>query len=269
MPTKRELSALSRMSRRLPSRIVFQLFIIVVVVVSLGLVQVDAQSRKKKKRTRRTTTPVKRPVITNPTIALPGDTTDPKIISTADQTSPDVDPTETPAKKPAKSSDSDSMQQTITTLNNQVNRLNDRLTAMQEDDRYLLDMERLTRSEQRAESLRAQLIDVQSKLADLSAKLDQVEYYLKPENIDKATQGYGSTRPEDARDARRRQLENEKGRLQAQINILENSKVRLESAITTADTEVDLLRARLNQQRLDADAKKTDQPKTTPTRKPE
>src|SRR6185436_6656441 len=117
-----KVSALSRMSRRLHSRVVVQLFIIVVVVVSLGLVQVDAQSRKKK-RTRRTTTPVKRPVITNPTIALPSDGTDPKIISTADQTSPDVDPTETPAKKPAKSgtSDSDSMQQTITTLNNQVN----------------------------------------------------------------------------------------------------------------------------------------------------
>ena len=264
MPTKRELSALTRMSR-----VVFQLFVVLTVVVSLGLVQVDAQSRKKK-RTRRTT-PVKRPIITNPTIALPGDTTDPKIISTADQTSPDVDPTETPAKKPAKSatSETENMQQTITTLNNQVNRLNDRLTSMQEDDRYLLDMERLTRAEQRAESLRAQSIDVQSKLADLGSKLDQVEYYLKPENIDKATQGYGSTRPEDARDARRRQLENEKGRLQAQIAILENSKVRLESAIATADSEVDLLRARLNQQRLDADAKKTEQPKATPTRKPE
>jgi chromosome segregation ATPase len=251
------------------SRVVFQLFVVLAVVVSLGLVQVDAQSRKKK-RTRRTTTPVKRPVITNPTIALPGDTTDPKIISTADQTSPDVESTETPAKKPAKSApDTDNMQQTITTLNNQVNRLNDRLTAMQEDDRYLLDMERLTRAEQRAESLRAQLIDVQSKMADLGSKLDQVEYYLKPENIDKATQGYGSTRPEDARDARRRQLENEKGRLQAQISILENSRVRLESAIATADSEVDLLRARLNQQRMDADAKKTEQPKATTPRKPE
>ncbi|HSE31220.1 MAG TPA: hypothetical protein VLA93_06555 [Pyrinomonadaceae bacterium] len=278
MPTKRELSALSRMSRRLPSRVVFQLFVILAVVVSLGLVQVDAQSRKKK-RTRRTATPVKRPVITNPTIALPSDAsaqgtaTDPKIISTADQTTPEVESTtETQPKKTAKpgTSDSDNMQQTITTLTHQVNRLNDRLTAMQEDDRYLLDMERLTRAEQRAESLRSQLIDVQSKMADLSSKLDQVEYYLKPENIDKATQGYGSTRPEDARDARRRQLENEKGRLQAQITILENSRVRLESAIATADSEVDLLRARLNQQRMEGDAKKTDVPKpATPTRRPE
>ena len=142
MPTKRELSAVSSCRR---SRLIFQLFVVLAVIVSLGLVQVDAQSRKKK-RTRRTTTPVKRPVITNPTIALPGDTADPKIISTADQTSPDVEPTETPAKKPAKSAtaETDNMQQTITTLNNQVNRLNDRLTAMQEDDRYPVSYTHLT-----------------------------------------------------------------------------------------------------------------------------
>ena len=99
--------------------------------------------------------------------------------------------------------------------------------------------------------MRAQLVDVQSKLADLGSRLDQVEYMLKPENIDKATQGYGSVRPEEVRESRKRQLENEKSRLQAQINILETSRTRLEQAITTADNEVDLLRARLNQKRME------------------
>ena len=279
MPTIRELRAPLKAEpvtscRLHKTRMIFQIFIALAVIVSLGVVQVDAQSRRKK-RTRRTATPVKRPVITNPTIALPGSetsTSDPKIISTADQTTPDETTTETQSKKPAKStaSDSDNMQQTITTLTNQVNRLNDRLTSMQEDDRYLLDMERLTRAEQRAESLRAQLIDVQSKMADLQAKLEQVEYMLKPENIDKATQLYGSTRPEEAREVRRKQLENEKGRLTAQLGILETSRIRLESAISTADSEVDLLRARLNQQRMEGDAKKMDAPKAaSPNRRPE
>ena len=269
MPTKKKLDALLGHKHR----VVFQSLIVLAVILSLGFVHVDAQSRKKK-RTRRTRPAVQRPVITNPTIALPGDTTqtDPKIISTADQTSSDTEPTtEGQTKKPAKpaTSDADSMQQTISNLNTQMNRLNDRLTAMQEDDRYLLDMERLTRAEQRSEGLRAQLIDVQSKMADLQAKLEQVEYNLKPENIEQATQGYGSTRPEVARDTRRRQLENEKGRLQAQIAILESSRGRLESSISTADGEVDLLRARLNQLRMDGDAKKTDAPKPAPTRRPE
>jgi len=131
-------------------------------------------------------------------------------------------------------------------------------------------MERLTRAEQRAESLRSNLIDVQSKMADLSSRLEQIEYSLKPENIEKATMSYGTVHPEEARESRRRQLESEKGRVQAQLAILETSRVRLEGAITTADAEVDLLRARLNQQR-DQDttsAPKTESSRPARTRKP-
>jgi phage shock protein A len=154
------------------------------------------------------------------------------------------------------------MQQTIHSLSNQIDRLNDRLSKMQEDDRYLMDMERLTRSEQRAEQLRSQLIDTETKIADLESRMDQVNYMLLPENIEKTTQLYGTVHPEEARDARRKQLQSEKARLQAQLDIMEKSRSRLESAITTADAEVDMLRARLNQQR---DQKTTD---TTP-RKPD
>ncbi len=105
------------------------------------------------------------------------------------------------------------MQQTITTLSNQVNKLNDELTQMQEDDRYQLDMERLTRAEQRAEQLRSQLIDIQSKIADFESRLEQIEWALRPENIESAAAGYGSTRPEQARDARKKQLEGERARV--------------------------------------------------------
>ena len=75
---------------------------------------------------------------------------------------------------------------------------------MQEDDRYQLDMERLTRAEQRAEQLRSQLMDVQGKIADFESKLEQIEWALRPENIENSTAGYGSTRPEAARDARKK-----------------------------------------------------------------
>jgi len=46
--------------------------------------------------------------------------------------------------------------------------------------------ERLTRAEQRAESLRAQQLDTESKLADAQSKLEQIEYQLRPENIERA-----------------------------------------------------------------------------------
>jgi hypothetical protein len=248
------------------------------VLVSLGLIltfcliEGEAQTRRKK-RTRRATKPaVARPVIVNPTIAPPTETAaaattataqekaaptgDVKIISTADANTTDpVEPA--PAKKPKNSAPSESpedMQQTISDLSKQVNRLADKLSDMQDDDRYQLEMERLTRAEQRAEQLRMQLVDVQSKIADLESKLEEIEFALKPENIERTTQVYGSTRPEEARETRRRQLESERARLKAQLRILSTSQSRLEVSCANADAEVDLLRAKLQQRRQQMEA---------------
>jgi phage shock protein A len=236
-------------------------------VISFCLIEGDAQTRRKK-RVRRSTKPVAaRPVITNPPVAPPTATQsatpsdDVKIISTADSTQ---EPTQTSQPKKAKTpatSDPEEMQQTITNLSNQVNKLTDKLTQMQEDDRYQLDMERLTRAEQRAEQLRSQLIDVQSKIADFESRLEQLEYALKPENIDRATQGYGTVHPEEARETRRRQLESERSRVQAQLRLTENSKTRLETAVANADAEVDLLRQKLNERRAQMDAAPVETPK--------
>lgn len=221
-------------------------------VVSFCLVEVDAQT--KKRRSRRVTKPaVARPVITNPSIAPPTETAatgDVKIISTADaaeETTPSQPKKATSST--AASPDDDEMKQTITTLSTQVNRLNDKLTQMQEDDRYQLDMERLTRAEQRAEQLRSQLIDTQGKIADFESRLEQIEWALRPENIEGTMAGYGSTRPEQAREARKKQLEGERARVQAQLKLTETSKTRLEIACSNADQEVDHLRLKLNQRR--------------------
>jgi chromosome segregation ATPase len=228
-------------------------------ILSICLAGTGAQ--KKKKRTRRTKKPVAaKPVITNPAIAPPNQNGDVKVISTADQNGNEADPAseQLQPKKPknsgASSEPKEDMQQTITTLSNQVNKLNDKLSQMQEDDRYQLDMERLTRAEQRAEQIRSQLIDTQGKIADLEAKRDQVEWSLKPENIERVTQGMGTLHPEEARDSRKRQLESEKSRLEAQLKILDTSKTRLETSSANADAEVDNLRAKLNQRREQMDA---------------
>jgi chromosome segregation ATPase len=249
-------------------------FVAVCLVVSFCLTEGDAQTRRKKKRSRRAVPAAPKPVITNPSIAPPDgtqttaetDTTgDVKIISTADATQEQAQPTEAKKPKPSTSPEpQDQMQQTITTLSNQVNRLNDKLSQMQEDDRYQMDMERLTRAEQRAEQLRSQLIDVQAKIADFEARLEQIEFALRPENIESSTAGYGTTHPEQARDARKKQLEGERSRVQAQLKLVESSKTRLETAVANADSEVDLLRAKLQQRREQMDA----QPTTTETPKP-
>lgn len=248
-------------------------FVAAFLLVTCCIVEADAQT--KKKRTRRSTKPAApKPVITNPPIAPAEETapatSDVKIISTAEGTqadptqSPEPAPTASPVKKEGASPED--MQKTINSLSNQVERLNNKLGDMQEDERYHLDMERLTRAEQRAEQLRAQLLDTESKIADVESKLEQIEYAIKPENIERATQGYGSVRPEEARETRRRQLETERSRARQQLKILETSKARLETASTSADQEVDTLRAKLQQRRDQMDLEAPSKEKRT--RKP-
>lgn len=228
----------------------------VLVAISFCLIDADAQTRRRR-RTRR----VVRPVITNPVITPAeqkatesGD----KIISTADE-NPDAqadETSQTPETAPKKgktstkpTADGEEIQETINSLSNQVNRLNDKLGQMQETDQALMDMERLSRAEQRAEAIRSQQVEVESKLADLQSRLEDTEYLMKPENIEREMATYGSTRPEVARDTRRRKLESDRNRILAQMKILENSRVRLESAVATADAECDLLRRRLELRR--------------------
>jgi hypothetical protein len=220
------------------------------ILLSVGLCLVDGQAQTRKKKTRSKAKPAApKPVVTNPPIAAPGEEgSDVKIVSTAEDSSTSSDQTESNTETKAgakKTGDEKDSQQTINKLSNQVDKLNDKLSKMQETDRAMVDMERLTRAEQRAESLRSQQLDVETKLADLQARLDQIEFAIKPENIDRSTATYGSTRPEEARDALRRSLQNDRTRVQNQIRILETSKARLELAITSADNEVDLLRRKL------------------------
>src|ERR1041385_5581517 len=256
------------------SRFIRGSVLVLLVLFTLSVFSSDVQAQRRRRRTRRVTrhtTP--RPVVTNPTIAPPGSeqATGPdgeKIISTADQPTSENTPADesaTPKPRVPKSSDED-MQQTINTLSNQVDRLNEKLTQMQDTERQRLDMEMLTRAEQRAESLRSQQVDVEGKLADLQAKLDQVEYQLRPENIEQAA-GYGTVHPEEAREARRKQLENERTRLQAQIKILETSSVRLETALRTADAEGDSLRRKIEMQQASQDTSGASTPETRPARR--
>lgn len=234
-------------------------------ILTFCVMEGEAQTRRKRTRRSSRKPAAAKPVITNPTIAPPTNATpagenaapqgDVKIISTADQTADPAEPAQSPEpKKPKAAANSnqsapEDMQQTITNLSKQVDRLADKLGQMQEDDRYQLDMERLTRAEQRAEQLRMQLVDVQSKTADLEAQLEGIEFALRPENIERATATFGSTRPEEARQARQRQLESERTRVKAQLKILQTSQARLEVSCANADNEVDLLRAKIQQRR--------------------
>ena len=87
-----------------------------------------------------------------------------------------------------------------------------------------------------AERLKAQLLDVQAKEADLRARLQELDESIKPENIERSLAGVGSTRPEELREQRRRQLSIQRDGVLAQLQTIEMSRTRLETAIANAET---------------------------------
>jgi chromosome segregation ATPase len=214
------------------------LILALLMIVALCGADADARQRRKRRHVRRAQP---RRVITNPTITPPTDpTSEEKIITSGDEGS--TQPQDTSPRKPASEKQ---MQNTIDSLSHQVNQLTEKLGQMQDDQRSLMDMERLTRAEQRAETLRAQLRDVQDKETDLQSRRDALDEALKPENIERVVAMYGTVHPEEARDARRKQLQADKNRIESQLNTLATSRIRLEAAIATADTEVDTLRQKM------------------------
>lgn len=90
---------------------------------------------------------------------------------------------------------------------------------------------------QAAQNLRGQLSEVQDKEAELKIRLEQLDFDLKPENIERYFTGVGSTRPEELRESRRRQLQIERDRVVSQLEQLASSRVRLEGAILNAQTQ--------------------------------
>ena len=235
-----------------------RIMIVLAILLAFGLCFDEASAqRRRNRRSRRVTNPVTVAPV-EPATVPSTQATDPQIISTADQQATDqgnasditgqlpTNSRRTNRKRAAEPEDeADSMRRTVNELSSQVTKLSDKLTQMEQQQRTLVDMERLSRAEQRAENLRTQLRDVQEKEGLLQARMEQIDFNLKPENIERSVSTYGSTRPEEARDARRSMLESDKTRTRSQLELLATSRQRLETAIINADLEVDKLRKRI------------------------
>jgi cytochrome c biogenesis protein ResB len=92
-----------------------------------------------------------------------------------------------------------------------------------------------TSAAESADQLRLQLIEVQAKEETLKGRAQQLDEALKPENIERSLAGVGSTKPEELRESRRRQLQIERDGVAAQLKVLEASRTRLEAAIRDAE----------------------------------
>jgi cell division protein FtsB len=84
-------------------------------------------------------------------------------------------------------------------------------------------------------NLNAQLIELQHREAELKIQLEQLKFDLKPENIERYFSGHGSTRPEELREMRRRQLGTSRDLVTNELEQLASSRSNLEAAISNAE----------------------------------
>ena len=134
-------------------------------------------------------------------LATPPVLTGAEIISQAGDTDLLAQPADQPAERtPARPTGTNT--QRIKDLNDRVTKLEtDKKTPYDERQKMLLlNLDILTRAEQRTESLRKQVFEMIDKENTIKTRLDQIEYDIRPETIDRTTiQMGGSLRPEEIR----------------------------------------------------------------------
>ncbi|HEX5709662.1 MAG TPA: hypothetical protein VFX96_20455 [Pyrinomonadaceae bacterium] len=220
------------------------------------LVVFEASAQQTRTRpSRRATSPVRtRAASPVPTPLPTPDASEPRLVSSADEASGQDDAvvprrragrTTTPARRAADEAEREQMRETVDKLSETVTKLSDEVTQLKGEQRILVDLERLTRAEQRAEGLRAQLRDVMDKEFALQERAAQLEEELESDAIERRAALIGSLNPAAVRESIRRSLERERERVQTQLQMLTTSRARLESAVASADNEVERIKARI------------------------
>lgn len=96
------------------------------------------------------------------------------------------------------------------------------------------------------ESLKSQLINLQMKEIAMQSRLEDLDYSMRPDNIQRAVQFIGSPRPMDEfRDEIRKAIETEKSRVNQQLELIKSTRAQIEAATSEAEAECVRLRKRL------------------------
>ena len=140
--------------------------------------------------------------------------------------------------------DLEQMRNSIKQLTAENERLRTKITDLERRLKNQSIRDRMTQEEQRAENLEEQLFSIAKEEANLQTRLEEVNEQLRPENIDRMTV-MGSTRPEEVRESTRRKLTNQQMRIQAQIQVLLQSRARIQSSISVTDMLIMNLRSQM------------------------
>ena len=104
----------------------------------------------------------------------------------------------------------------------------------------------LAQAEQRAEMLRRQLLELIEKETLYRTRITQIEEDMRPENVERTLNPYGTTRTTELRDTRRRVLETDRRGYVALLALTTENRTRLDEEVRQADGLVQRLRQRLN-----------------------
>jgi hypothetical protein len=206
-------------------------FFLLLAVGSLSF-DILAQQRKTRKQRRNST------ASTAPRPA--SETTDPQIVGSS-ASSQSTQPANTTQQN------ADALRETVDRLSSQITVLTEKLNQVQNKERSTFDLDRLSRAEQRADSLRMQLSQVIEREANLRMRIEQINFEMLPDNIERRSALNGSLRPELVREQTRRQLEIEKQSVQAQLDNAVITRTQLENSIASIDIEIHQIRARLGE----------------------
>jgi len=141
--------------------------------------------------------------------------------------------------------EADQLRKNVQQLNGEIQRLKRRVAELEKDRLATTIQEQLEKEEQRGEALQLHLFEISEKEAPLQARIEQINQQLRPETLERTMAGVGSVHPEDARDEVRRRLTNEKQRLQAQLDLLRQDRVRTQASLATTDAAIQRLKQKL------------------------
>lgn len=231
-----------------------RLALLILTVAFAAAVPASSQTRRKKTR----------PVVPTP---------QPTVVTQADvyreqsrqiiegSTDPAVQPTP-PADQTPQTAD-----QKLDSIGQRLDELGQRIRSMEsarrndydeKQKRLLLNLDILTRAEERAQSLRKQLYELIERESAIRTRLEQLDFDLRPEMIDRQIAFAGTLRPEELREMRRKNLDVEKRNLQSLLTEIQSTRANLESNVVKADQLVEKLRTKLEK---DIDDALSDSPK--------
>jgi len=139
----------------------------------------------------------------------------------------------------------DEVRSDLRRLNQEMARLRRRLAELEKDRQINTIQDLLTKEEQRGEGLQLHLIEIAEKEEPLQARMDQLNQNLRPERIENIMAGVGSVHPEEAREELRRRINTERSRVQTQLELLRQDKMRTLASLRTTDEAIQRLKMKL------------------------